>query len=87
MVNNITKYKQGIKERTEKKYRENETPFNNFFAIYGAEYGEVLLEDIVQAYELYRRKYQTKVMNAFQIGKILANDYPDLERKKPNIQH
>ncbi len=82
MVNNITKYKQGIKERTEKKYRDNETPFNNFFAIYGNEYDEVLLEDIVQAYELYRRKYQTKVMNALQIGKILTNDYPDLVRKR-----
>lgn len=82
MINNITKYKQGIRERTEKKYRDNETPFNNFFAIYGNEYDEVLLEDIVQAYELYRRKYQTKVMNAFQIGKILTNDYPDLVRKR-----
>lgn len=82
MINNITKYKQGIKERTEKKYRDNETPFNNFFATYGGEYGEALLDEIVQAYELYRRKYQTKIMNAISIGRILTNDYPDLERKR-----
>ncbi|KKM09054.1 hypothetical protein LCGC14_1723260, partial [marine sediment metagenome] len=82
MIKNMTKYKQGIKDRTEKLYRDNESPFNNFIAIYCQLEGECRLDELVVAYEKYRIKYQTRVMNSLSIGHIISNDYPDIIKNR-----
>ncbi len=77
MIINVANFKLGTRERTEQRYRNNETPFNNFVQLY-CEVGkdeQIRLDELVVAYSKYREKYQARNLNAIQIGKIIAKDF------------
>lgn len=84
MIKNVTNFKAGTRERTETKYRGNETPFNNFIAIYCdlEEINEEFLDELEVAYNKYRTKYQTQSLSAKSMGWIIKNDYKDEIFKK-----
>lgn len=77
MINNVSNFKLGTRERTEGRYQNNETPFSNFVALYcDVEKNlEIRLDELVIAYNTYREKYQARNLNAIQIGRIISKDF------------
>lgn len=77
MINNISNFKLGTRERTEERYQSNETPFSNFVALYCDVEKDVTvrLDELVIAYNKYREKYQARNLNGIQIGRIISKDF------------